>query len=90
MRRIVLSLANQHEKISTTAPQFKSIKNPDARVWVCFSKAVLDSIANEDALRLASAPRHPVDIVTAELVLKNKAKGKETDPEITLFIALAC
>jgi len=89
VRRIVLNLASQHEKISIPAKEFNSIKNPDARIWVCFSKALLDNIVNGEALRLSSAPGQKIDIVTSDLVLKNRAKGKGTGEEITLFIALA-
>ena len=90
VRRIVLNLASQHEKISITAQQFNSIKEPDAHVWVCFSKAVLGSIVAADAPRHVLGPGPKADVVSAELVLKNKANGKETGEEITLFIALAC
>ena len=90
VRRIVLCLTNQHEIISLPAKEFNSIKNPDAHVWVCFSQALLDNIVNGEALRLASAPGQKIDVITAELVLKNKVKEKETGEEITLFIALAC
>ena len=90
VHRIVLNLGRPHENISITPAQFNSVKNPDAHLWACRTRALLDSVVHEDVARLESASGKPMEAVSAALVLRNKAKGKKIGEEITLHIALAC
>ena len=90
VRRVVRSLSSPHEKIKVPTSQFKSVKNPDAHIWVGFTQASLDCAVKQGVAGLATEPGHQFEVVSAELVLKNKANGKEKGEEITLFIALAC
>ncbi|MFA5930098.1 MAG: hypothetical protein WC861_04405 [Candidatus Micrarchaeia archaeon] len=89
VRRIVRSLSGQHEKISATSAQFKSIKDPDAYLWVCQTKAMLDIVVKNDMASLEEKHGKSMEVISAELPLKSKSKGKETGEETTLFIALA-
>ncbi len=89
VRRIVRSLEPPHGKISAKPAQFRSIRDPDAHLWVCLTRQSLGMALTQGVESLASASGHPASVVSAELVLKNKANGKETGEEITLFIALA-
>ncbi|MFA6907602.1 MAG: hypothetical protein WC263_02140 [Candidatus Micrarchaeia archaeon] len=89
VRRIALLLAHPHGKVNLTPARFRSIKNPDAHVWVCFTRAMLGSIVKTEVGALESASGGPMDVVSAALVLKNKAKGRETGEELTLYVALA-
>jgi hypothetical protein len=77
------------KKISIPAKAFNPANNPDAHVWVCLSKASLDGTVNLDVPRLSSASGRNFDVVSSELVLKNKINGKETGEEISLYVAIA-